>query len=59
MSDMNFTIEKVVPLQPINTCIIHIAQMDCAEGTLKDVQHAQIIVRNISLSLSFPYLETV
>lgn len=44
MSDMNFTIEKAVPLQPNNICIIHTAKMDCAEGTLKHVQHAQIIV---------------
>jgi len=46
MSDMNFTIEKAVPLQPNNICITHIAKMDCAEGTLKHVQLAQIIVRS-------------
>lgn len=44
MSDMNFTIEKAVPLQPNNIRITHIAKMDCAEGTLKRIQHAQIIV---------------
>lgn len=34
MSDMNFTIEKAVLLQP-NICIIDITKMDCEEGTLK------------------------